>query len=410
MKSDRTQLRIVCLLRDQYNHVRPVEDWFGDRAKFVYELDWHPESMLRHRPDLILCVNDYAFEIASCLDRARQSGIPSLCLQDGILEWRCQYENPLFADGNGAAQHQPVLADKIACIGNQSARHIAAWGNGTRTEVTGMPRLDALARMPASPIQRPGQRLLIMTAKNPGFTPEQTAVTLRSLLDVKHYVDSLTGVDVYWRVSRSIAKELGVVNRLSRAESAELVDILSQSDAVVTTMSTAVIEAMLMGRPVAVLDYHNNPQFVPTAWTISCMGQIESVIQELLFPHTRRMHHQNCCLDDCLERGLAAPRVGSLIERMIDTARTKPGRSTTSSTLVPAEGVYPRSVPPLAEFYPNHPVFAETDVQALQARLARSLRYSEQLEKRLREQSIWRRIYTFGRSKTGLPRPAAKPF
>ncbi len=227
---------------------------------------------------------------------------------------------------------------------------------------------------------------------------------------MKAYVDQIDGLDVYWRVSRSIAKELRVENRLSRTESAELVDILSQSDAVVTTMSTAVIETMLMGRPVAVLDYHNTPQFMPTAWTISCRGQIERVVQELLAPHARKMHYQNCCLDDCLEPGLAAPRVGTLVERMIVAARTKPERSMPSLTFAQTEGVQSRPVPPLAEFYPDHPVFAETDVQALQARLARSLRYSEQLEKKLNEHSIWRRIYTLGRSKTGLPRPAAKPF
>ena len=135
-------LLVWCLLRDQRAHVDPVERHFGDVAEFVYDEAWEAEAMRQRRPDLVLCVNDYPYDVARCLDAARKEGIPSLVLQDGILEWRCQYANPLFGAGGGAPQHQPVLADKIACIGPSSARHMASWGNAARVEVTGMPKLD----------------------------------------------------------------------------------------------------------------------------------------------------------------------------------------------------------------------------------------------------------------------------
>src|SRR5881396_1907775 len=170
------RIRAWCLLRDQFAHVKPLEEAFGAEAEFVYDSEWAPVRLIQEKPDIVICVNDYHVDIGRCLEAAREHGVPSLILQDGILEWRCQYENPLFGAGGGAPQHQPVLADKIACIGAQSVRQIAAWGNAHKVEVTGMPRLDYLLTTEAPPVRKPGTRILVMTAKNPGFTPEQREI------------------------------------------------------------------------------------------------------------------------------------------------------------------------------------------------------------------------------------------
>ena len=98
------------------------------------------------------------------------------------------------------------LADKIACIGPSSARHIASWGNAAKVEVTGMPRLDYLLMRPGPVRNRPGSRILVMTAKRPGFTEEQTATTVRSLQDVKNHLDTLRGVDVVLGDLRKISR------------------------------------------------------------------------------------------------------------------------------------------------------------------------------------------------------------
>jgi hypothetical protein len=253
-------------LRDQYAHVKPVEAVFGNGAEFVYDPDWDPAKMLEQKPDVVLCVNDYHYDVVRCLDAAKAAGVPSLVLQDGILEWRCQYENPLFGAGGGAPHHQPVMADKIACIGAQSAREIARWGNGAKVEVTGMPRLDhLLSTQPPAPAQ-PGKRVLVMTAKNPGFTPEQCAVTVRSLKDVKAFFDLCPGIEVIWRVSGKVVRELDVQNQFAHAASEELAAVVGRVDAVISTPSTAILEAMLLRRPVAALDYHNVPRFTHPGW------------------------------------------------------------------------------------------------------------------------------------------------
>jgi hypothetical protein len=327
--------RIWCLLKDQFAHVKPVEETLAGRAAFHYDAEWNPGTLTAERPDLVLCINEYHYDVVRCLDAARAAGIPSLTLQDGILEWRCQYDNPLFGD---APQHQPVLADKIACLGAQSARQIAAWGNPGKAEATGMPRLDHLLQRPLMPVRQPGTHVLVMTAKNPGFTDAQREITLTSLRDLKGYLDTRSDLQVQWRVSKSVAEALGVANQMHEVASVELAGQVEQADAVITTISTAMLEAMVLGRPVAALDYHNVPRFVPTAWTITARAQIAPVVEELLRPPATKFAFQNDCLHDSLRLdGPAAPRVAALIEHMITRkpALLPAVESTTGTTMDP---------------------------------------------------------------------------
>lgn len=370
-------MKIWCLLRDQFAHVSPVEAACSGRAEFVFDEIWDPATLVNNGPDLVLCVNDYLFDISRCLDAARAARIPTLILQDGILEWRCQYENPLFGAGGGAPQHQPVLADKIACLGQQSARQIAAWGNAVKVEVTGMPRLDYLLTRRLERKKRAKPRILVMTAKNPGFTPLQREVTAQSLRDVKEMLGLEKEVETWWRISKSLAEELKVENHLEQTASVELVKVLEEVDAVISTPSTAMIETMLMGRPVAALDYPNVPRFVPTAWTISGKEHISPVIAELLNPPEAKMAFQRDCLADCLEcDGLASERVAELMLRMAEIGRE--ARRTDIKLELPPDllgrgkifRVFDR--PPLNALYPNQSVFTEKDVEQLQLRLARA--------------------------------------
>lgn len=377
------------------------------RAEFIYDDSWEPARLLEARPDVVLCVNDWPSGIARCLDVARDAGIPSLVLQDGILEWRCQYENPLFGAGGGAPQHQPVLADRIACIGRQSARQIAAWGNGGRAVATGMPRLDHLLARARRARRTPGRCILVMTAKKAGFTEAQSAVTLRSLEDVRSHLATLPHVEVIWRVSREMADALGVSNLMRETSSVELTEVVERSDAVITTPSTAILETMILDRPVAALDYHNVPRFIPTAWTIAARDHIAPVVAELLAPDVRKMTFQRDCLHDCLEcDGPAAPRVASLIERMV--AREAGGaNSVTVRDDVATAGA--AGSPSLAELYPEQDVFADQDVPRLQVRLARAEKDRERLESELRRRSVAHRLYTLGRSLAGGGRGGKEP-
>lgn len=387
-------LKIWCLLRDQFAHVKPVEEYFGARAAFIYDGAWVPEKMVQEGPDLVLCVNDWPYDIARCLDAAREARIPSLVLQDGILEWRCQYENPKFGAGGGAPQHQPVLADKIACIGSQSARQIAAWGNAAKVEVTGMPKFDPLLGISFPSQQQLGKRLLVMTAKKPWFCPEHREVILRSLKDLQNYLDSRPDIQTVWRVTKDIKTLLNVHNTLKELSTGELAETLSQVDAVITTPSTTILESMLLDRPVAALDYFNVPRFVPTAWTISAPEHIPVVVGELLDPPYAKMAFQGDCLNDCLACGSpAAPRVATLITKMVEISRKAKASGESiqyppdmlGSGMVPQHG---QKTLPLDQLYPGNPDFGEQDVETLRVRLARLRKENEMMREELQTRGL----------------------
>jgi len=387
------RIRAWCLLRDQFAHVKPLESAFGADAEFVYDSEWNPVSLAQEKPDIVICVNDYHVDVVRCLEAAREQGVPSLILQDGILEWRCQYENPLFGAGGGAPQHQPVMADKIACLGAQSARQIAAWGNAGKVEVTGMPRLDYMLNTAAPALQKPGRRVLVMTAKNPGFTSEQRAVTLRSLTDVKAHLDSRSNVEVFWRVSPKVVSELGVENQYEKAVSQELTALLKQVDAVITTPSTAIFEAMLLQRPVAALDYHNVPRFVPTTWAISAPEHVIPVVNEILDPPARKLAFQRDCLNDCLRcDGPASPRVAALMRDIVRIARNsrEQGIQLTlpANMLGFASGTATSKAFPLKELYPEQSVFSDSDIESLQLKLARLQSENVRLKSQLKSRNV----------------------
>jgi hypothetical protein len=172
---------------------------------------------------------------------------------------------------------------------------------------------------------------------------------------------------------------------MEQIASLELVKILEQVDAVISTPSTAILEAMLLGRPVAALDYHNVPRYLPTAWTISARDQIGAVVSELLAPAGAKMAFQRDCLADTLEcEGTAAERIRELMSRMTEQGRE--ARRTGATLKLPADllgsgktfHVFGR--PPLAALYPEPTAFAESSVEALQVRLARAENERSRLE------------------------------
>ena len=393
MEKELQKIKVWCLLRDQQGHVKPVEEYFGDRAEFIYDSDRVPEKLVSASPDIVLCVNDFHYDVVRCIEAGRAHGIPSIVLQDGILEWRCQYENPLFGSGGGAPQHQPVMADKIACIGYQSARQIAAWGNCEKVEVTGMPRMDRPVHYPFSKPNFPAKRILVMTAKKPWFNDQQKEVTLRSLLDLKNYFQRHPEVEVIWRLTKNVQEMIGVENHLTELGGMELLDLLNHVDAVITTLSTTVVESMLSNRPVAVLDYHNIPRFIPFCWSITSKEQIDSIVEEISNPAANKMAFQNDCLEDILRRDQPAAKItAELIEKMVmlkGRAISNQKSLDLPANLLEYNGIFPQGNHiNLQRFYPEQKIFQVTNIKELQVKIARLEKENENLKGKLNSVNI----------------------
>jgi hypothetical protein len=307
--------------------------------------------------------------------------IPVLILADGILEYRNTWHNSRIS---AASVFQPVMGHKLACIGRSQARFVESWGNVGKCEVVGLPRLDATWNSPPPARRDSGPfRLLVATARTPYFDEAQRRVTLESLRALRERLSQRTEVgqrplEVAWRVARNLAEELGLPEEpAATGPRLALAEAIDWADAVITTPSTLQLDAALRRRPVAVLDFHHYPQYVPAAWTISAPDQIDGVTIELANPPAARMLFQDAVLDDTLEhRTPATPRLLRLIETMVQCGREcrQAGVPLNLPHRILDDPQHGMAMVPetfdLARLYPDNRVFAESDRRALQAELA----------------------------------------
>jgi hypothetical protein len=353
-------------------------------AEWLTELTPELERDAERVVDLAIASQENHSPTAIALRGLTERGIPTLCLLDGITEWRFIWANHEPGPGElGRPRYQPVLSHKVACIGRSQARLLESWGNLGKCEVVGLPRLDPLRerdprkRPPGEPL-----RLLITTAKTPAFTADQLHHVVRSLQDLKTWLDRARAdgrfaVQPVWRLTFELEVRLGVQNELSDDSGSELASVLSGVDAMITTPSTCMLEGMLQSIPVALLDYHGCPSYVPAAWSINAPEHLDRVLHDLANPPPNRLLYQDTILHDALEcRTAAMPRLVRLIEEMVRIGREfrSSGRppSFPCRLLPDDQGGHhlPEERFDLGTLYPDHAALAAMDRGALQAELA----------------------------------------
>ncbi|MDB6093960.1 MAG: hypothetical protein JWM32_1522 [Verrucomicrobia bacterium] len=341
---------------------------------------------------LVVSADCYHEPRVTLLRRAMEKNIPTLVLADGILEYRNTWEHPQLPAGS---LFQPVLGHKIACLGRSQARVLESWHNGDRCEVTGSPRFDRYTGMKRR--QRGPQenfRVLVMTALTPYFTPEHQQKVKKSLLDLKAAfarkpIFGGVKLEPVWRLTKGLDKEIGVDAVVSDLTGREMADVLQNVDAVITTPSTSMLEAMLLGLPVVALDYCNTPHYVQPAWRITASDHIAATLAELVNPPAAKLLFQDATLHDALECTTpAAGRVQDLAREMIrlgQEARRSGGALVFPARMAAADGVV-RAVPEarfkLDELYPDQPQFASWDVAALQVENGHLRQHAAELEKK----------------------------
>lgn len=257
------------------------------------------------------------------MELVERAKVPVLMLPDGILEYRCFWEHPQIGDGIG---FMPVPAHKVACIGESQARILESWGNAGKCEVVGLPRIDSFAAsgqgiqaLRESPDVR---YVLVMTARTPAFTEPQWQIVAQSIRDLKSWFETRPRhegrpIVPVWRVAQPLARQVSLSNPAFLPPDCPLADLMAMADAVITTPSTAMLEGMLKDKPVALLDYHNVPHYVPAAWNIAAAEHVPAVVHGLLGRDPRRMLHQRHILKDSLaEPGSAAARMCALAAAM----------------------------------------------------------------------------------------------
>jgi len=382
----------IIVLADNPQH--PLfKSWLATIGHPVEGLTYAPTDH-EFPPDtgLIVTADHYHEPRVTLLRRAMERGIPTLILADGILEYRNTWEHPQLPAGS---LFQPVLGHKIACLGRSQARILESWHNGNRCEVTGSPRFDHYAGRTrrVRPANEPF-RVLIMTALTPYFTPDQKVLVKQSLADLKAALGrkpaaGAVKLELVWRLTQGLDQEIGVNPGESSLAKRDLLDVLQNVDAVITTPSTAMLEAMMLGLPVAVLDYCNTPHYVPPAWRITAAAHLAPTLAELVNPPAPKMLFQDTTLHDALDCTTpATPRLQQLALQMIALGQEarRAGRALEfPDRMVPADEperarAEERFV--LSELYPGQLQFALGEPRALQVEVGHLRQQAAELEKR----------------------------
>jgi glycosyltransferase involved in cell wall biosynthesis len=257
-----------------------------------------PDEPLRLRPGDVLCVSDTrSFAARYALRAARAAGACCVLLMDGIVEHRNTFANPR----SGADFLRPAPVDVVACAGANDAAILRELGNDA--VATGLPRLAGVERAPL-PAAR---RALVATALHPCFDDGERAALVGALQRVGAALDDL-GVAADWRLTGGLEEVVGCGGgagatgaatgtsgaRANRGEKAggagapelALGALLARSSFVISSPSTLLVEAMLAGRPTAMLFPFEAPQWprapvVLDQQTLADRGALRAAIEEL---------------------------------------------------------------------------------------------------------------------------------
>ena len=256
--------------------------------------------LAEHRPHLVVLGNDtgiveYAF-ICACRGR----GIPTLLVQDGLFQPKLY--TPQRVQRSLALQHMLyALRRPLSAVGLTRPRlpwrrppgfngcsHLALMGpwardllvnhgmDQQRLTITGQPRFDALlASSPTSNDARrrlglPTGKRVVLFASQPWVMYERWTVRqwhdllklivapVRATADL-HLAIKLHPRDDAHDYRRAIATRGWRSLPITLLENVEVADALHAADAVIVYSSTVAIEAMVLGKPVIVLDLPGNP-------------------------------------------------------------------------------------------------------------------------------------------------------
>ena len=369
-------------------HYHSIFEYLEANGKLASVSTYNPYNT-QAKPDIVLTSDEWYSEYSVKLLQAKVQDIPTLHIADGIVKWGNVWTNPRsLSEDVGMPMFQPILADRIACIGSFQARLLSSLGQTKKLALTGLPRFDKLIshfqsfqileKSSAFSADISNPKILIIVANQPGYTNDQISKARQSFHDLNlYFAQSLNcrHLKVVWRYGPRSPSFLPADLYGSIENDSSLFDALSSSDYVIASPSTAALEAMSMDIPTCLIDYSGLPEFVHAAWIIRSKSTIDKEFCSLIKAPENRMNYQRFLLHDQMRMdGLATPRVCTLMQNMISLAKSclqqgvQPDYSSLGVDSPDFSYLQPYAYKPELLF-PAHPLFARSDIDCLKCEL-----------------------------------------
>jgi hypothetical protein len=342
------QLRASPALAGAFSHAGVPFDDLSERdlaATLLLQLPWavrcyeEMRAVLEQlRPDVVCLYAESSGWGRAAVAAARHAGVPSVAIQHGIIYPR--YYSYLHREDEGECP----IPDRTAVFGEAARRFLGDAGGYPEQSVvvTGSPKFDALLR---GSRERDRERLRERLGVGPGEKLLVVASRYRGIRDTHRAIGSAFGALVRAAEStpdlrllvkphpaesgaeyEAALREAGAERSRLVAADDDLTELLYAGDALCTVESLSAVEALVLDRPVLILNTPTNLQEMVeqgAALGVSEGGSPESALRSLLFDEVaaaRLAEARARYLSDvaCGVDGEATARIVALIR---DTAR-----------------------------------------------------------------------------------------
>lgn len=240
--------------------------------------------------------------VVSCIDHshfsryvsklARDSGISSILMMDGVFEWFNATNNP-FLKKVGIKLLSPLVYSSVLVRDKglfqylnkrdvECAMYSSLGSDGERKLYS--------SREPA--LERKGSDFLITTANTPYFNENEFYQLVELIKKLVKVLDSNGYTYKYRLFDASLVTALGVLN-VDNITEPSFDESLNMFSGVLTTPSTIVLNAMKAGLPVCIFDYRDGPLFIQAGWRMNSSSGILSIIESMLEKDRDRMGYQH---------------------------------------------------------------------------------------------------------------------
>ena len=271
------------------------------------------------RPQLVVVGNDRWWLGQSFVNAARDLGVPSLWVQDGIPS-----DSPVYFW---------MTADRMAASGDWLPRVLTRHGIAPeRCKVTGQPRYDRLLEMARS-LDRVSVRARLgldqaakyaLVATQPLQSPAYAREVVESLLQVPDLKILLRPHPSQPHDELAAVAAAMPQDRMSFRPADSVFDLLAACDLMVNQFSTVTIEAAILGRPVITANFSGLPDPVPYArfglsTAAESMADIATLARRILDGEAQGFHatEEGLRLFVGPRDGRSAQRVADLIAEML---------------------------------------------------------------------------------------------
>lgn len=300
-------------------------------------------------PDAVIVCGEFVVFERAIMAAAKLKGIPVLSVQHGVYSPYFIHYNYLQQDigpsRETTAPYCPV-ADKFAVYSQQDKDNFVQRGKIREEDVivSGQPRYDILTRADKIFDREktfkklnldPGKKLVTWMALSQSFTPQENE---RNRKAVYNAVKSLKNAQLVIKLHPSedqkatqYRKDKSFKPTIVRGWGTLTFELLNASDVVITHYCTTAIEAIILSKPVIVIDFSGTLTWVPYIECGAAIGvhreeAMAPTIEGMLYDEEARqklakIQRRYACESGLLQNGQASQIVADLVTQMAEEAK-----------------------------------------------------------------------------------------